>query len=55
MSMHSHNDRKIKSCKVCQNSIKEINEAGKELATLGTFNYPKKFEKGVDYTVWSKK
>jgi hypothetical protein len=53
--MHSHPDRYIASCDVCQKRIKEIEEAGKELARLGVWNMPKKIKKGATYIVWKRK
>ena len=53
--MHSHDDRKIKTCKICQQNIKEIKEAGEELNRLGLWNFPKKWKKGEEYTIWTAK
>ena len=53
--LHSHSDRLIKTCPVCQKAIKEINKAGKKLDKLGTWNIPKKLKTGVDYVVWKRR
>ena len=53
--MHSHSDRLIESCPVCQKNIKEIQESGKEMDRLGIWNFPEKWEKGKEYDIWKKK
>ena len=50
--LYFHDDRKIKTCPVCQKAIAEINEAGKKLNSLGVWNFPKKIKRGVDCEVW---
>lgn len=54
--MHTHSDRRIKSCKTCQKAIRAIEEAGKELDRLGTWlPLPKKLKKGFEYKLWKMK
>lgn len=53
--MHSHDDRLIKKCSICQKNIKEVIKRGKELDRLGVWNFPKKWRKGISHTVWERK
>ena len=53
--MHSHSDRKIKTCPTCQKALQDIAESAKELDRTGVWNIPKTMKKGVDYTVWERK
>ena len=53
--MHSHSDIRIKSCTVCQNVIKEIEESVREMDELGLWSIPTKTEKGIVYTIWKRK
>jgi len=53
--IHTHSDRKIKTCPVCQKNIKEIIKAGKELDRLGIWNLPKKIKEGEEYVIWRRK
>jgi len=55
--MHSHSDGKIKTCKICQSNIKEIEKADKELNRLGVWNIPRNIKyllkKGGKITIWN--
>jgi hypothetical protein len=51
--MHSHSDKKIKTCPVCQKALRKIAEAGKKLDRLGVWNIPKKIKSNTEYTIWS--
>lgn len=55
MTLHIHPDRKIASCKICQDSIKGIEEAGRDLDRFGVWNIPEKIVKGKEYTIWKRK
>lgn len=56
--MHQHNDKKIKTCSICQKTIKEIEKAGRKLDKLGIWNFskdPKKrLKNGEEIEVWRK-
>jgi hypothetical protein len=53
--LHIHSDKLINTCPICQEAIKKINKAGKELDSLGVWSFPKKFKKGDGYMVWTKR
>lgn len=50
--MHIHSDKEIKTCKICQANILDIQKKGQELNRLGVWNIPKKIKDGVEYTIW---
>ncbi len=58
-NLHSHSDKLIKTCPVCQKNIREINESGKRLAKLGVFTIPKDIKKrlkrGEEVEIWTAK
>ena len=53
--IHSHSDKKIKTCKICQKNIEEIIICAHKLDLLGIWDIPKKLKKGKDYMIWKKK
>lgn len=52
MAIHNHNDNLIKTCKICQKAIKEIEKAGRKLDKMGVWNIPKKMQRNKEYIIW---
>lgn len=46
---------KIFNKKKLKEKIKKIEKVGKELDKTGIWNFPKKFKKGIIYTIWKTK
>ena len=54
--MHNHSDAEIKTCRVCQQNIKETREHGEELDKSGVWHpMPKDFiKKGGAFDIYTK-
>ena len=54
--MHNHSDAKIKTCRICQQNIKETKEHGEELDKSGVWHpMPKDFiKKGGAFDIYTK-